>query len=180
MVDLYVVLPRVGLRDKSLVKIEIPRGGVWISRLRIHVDDFLADGVDEVGIDDIRECEIRAISVGIDVERVEDMLLNRITKLGRCAKVWIIADHLRVAEISVPFSGSGNESVDVDRVALPGLFEIHKEKRLSFLDWSAKGKAVLIARVVRIWDSLGVPKKFVVVQGRSLAKPPAAAVKLVG
>src|SRR5205807_1253744 len=159
---LYVVLPGVGLRHERRVKIEITRGRIWISGLRIHIDDFLADGVlaDEVCINDMRDCEVRAITAGIDIKRVENVLK-------------------RVAEVSGAFERRGDEGVDVDRVALPSLFEIHEEECLSLFDGSAEGKAVLIARVVRIWDSLSISEKFVRIQRRTLAKPPTAPMKLV-
>ena len=65
MIHLDVKLPAVGSVEDDLVKIFSPGGRVVDRRQRVEIDDFLADGIDEILVDHIGDSEVWARAAGM-------------------------------------------------------------------------------------------------------------------
>jgi len=115
MVDFNVVLAGRKLGQDRSMEIEIAGFGVRIRRLRIQIDDGLTDGIDEVGIDHVGNGEVGSISVGIDIEWIEDALRDRIA---------VVVEDLRIAKLALAFECGRNGGISLTGLFLWYLFKI--------------------------------------------------------
>ena len=72
MVDLDVKLPPGGLIQNRFVKIEISRRRIGVRWLRIQIDDFLPDGINQVGSITLGTVKSVRLPWRVDVKRIEN------------------------------------------------------------------------------------------------------------
>ena len=87
VIYLHVELPAVRSTQNDLVKIGAAGSSVIDGGLRIKIDDFLADRVNEIGVDQIRDCEVLAIPVAVYIERIKNLLLDRLADRATLGRV---------------------------------------------------------------------------------------------
>src|SRR5215467_3861074 len=75
VIDFDIKLAAVRAVQHHLVKILNPWGCVVECGAWIQIDDFLPDGIDQIGIDHIRDHEVGAGPASINIKRIVNMLL---------------------------------------------------------------------------------------------------------
>src|SRR5690349_3563829 len=110
VIHLEVQLPAVRSAQDDLVKVLNACWGVINCRLRIEIDDCLADRIDEIGIDQVGDSEVLTTPLLVEAERIEYLLLDRLAHSTALPRVG--AENKRIAEIAAAFRLRRHEGVN--------------------------------------------------------------------